>query len=138
MKNETLHSRRVRTGGFEQEAQLGNHSLHSRRVAQIRNGFDGRWCTHSRGGVANVCRDGVLTVTVEKLPPPEPKKPKTIEVKDYILGRVVSKRHFGTGGKEARVETERIGAASFFLTGANGAIAAGGHLFTRRPFEPSE
>nr|ACG38987.1 17.5 kDa class II heat shock protein [Zea mays] len=31
--------------------------------------------------VAAVCRDGVLTVTVEKLPPPEPKKPKTIEVK---------------------------------------------------------
>ncbi|XP_044472252.1 17.3 kDa class II heat shock protein-like [Mangifera indica] len=28
-----------------------------------------------------VCQDGVLTVTVEKLPPPEPKKPKTIEVK---------------------------------------------------------
>ncbi|XP_073304716.1 17.3 kDa class II heat shock protein-like [Primulina huaijiensis] len=27
-----------------------------------------------------VCQDGVLTVTVEKLPPPEPKKPKTIEV----------------------------------------------------------
>ncbi|GAB4854501.1 hypothetical protein Ancab_023083 [Ancistrocladus abbreviatus] len=26
-------------------------------------------------------QDGVLTVTVEKLPPPEPKKPKTIEVK---------------------------------------------------------
>ncbi|KAJ8561263.1 hypothetical protein K7X08_027453 [Anisodus acutangulus] len=25
--------------------------------------------------------DGVLTVTLEKLPPPEPKKPKTIEVK---------------------------------------------------------
>ncbi|KAL1532599.1 17.3 kDa class II heat shock protein-like [Salvia divinorum] len=25
--------------------------------------------------------DGVLTVTVEKLPPPQPKKPKTIEVK---------------------------------------------------------
>ncbi|KAM0932463.1 putative small heat shock protein HSP20 [Dioscorea sansibarensis] len=31
--------------------------------------------------VAAVCKDGVLTVTVEKLPPPEPKKPKTIEVK---------------------------------------------------------
>ncbi|AQL06966.1 17.0 kDa class II heat shock protein-like [Zea mays] len=31
--------------------------------------------------VAAVCRDGVLTVTVEKLPPPEPKKPKTIEIK---------------------------------------------------------
>ena len=28
-----------------------------------------------------VCRDGVLTVTVKKLPPPQPKKPKTIEVK---------------------------------------------------------
>ncbi|XP_073130010.1 17.3 kDa class II heat shock protein-like [Henckelia pumila] len=27
-----------------------------------------------------VCQDGVLTVTVEKLPPPEPKKPRTIEV----------------------------------------------------------
>nr|GMD92418.1 18.8 kDa class II heat shock protein-like [Ipomoea batatas] len=26
-------------------------------------------------------RDGVLQVTVEKLPPPEPKKPKTVEVK---------------------------------------------------------
>ncbi|KAL8097943.1 hypothetical protein AgCh_030895 [Apium graveolens] len=28
-----------------------------------------------------VCQDGVLSVTVQKLPPPEPKKPKTIEVK---------------------------------------------------------
>ncbi|KZV36509.1 small heat shock protein 17.3 kDa [Dorcoceras hygrometricum] len=27
-----------------------------------------------------VCQDGVLAVTVEKLPPPEPKKPRTIEV----------------------------------------------------------
>lgn len=27
------------------------------------------------------CQDGVLSVTVPKLPPPEPKKPKTIEVK---------------------------------------------------------
>ncbi|KAJ6828679.1 putative 18.0 kDa class II heat shock protein [Iris pallida] len=32
-------------------------------------------------GVSAVCQDGVLTVTVQKLPPPEPKKPKTIEVK---------------------------------------------------------
>ena len=31
--------------------------------------------------ISAVCRDGVLTVTVEKLPPPEPKMPKTIEVK---------------------------------------------------------
>ncbi|ONK80883.1 uncharacterized protein A4U43_C01F22820 [Asparagus officinalis] len=27
------------------------------------------------------CRDGVLTVTVMKKPPPEPKKPKTVQVK---------------------------------------------------------
>ncbi|KAF2304304.1 hypothetical protein GH714_029631 [Hevea brasiliensis] len=30
--------------------------------------------------ISAVCQDGVLTVTVEKLPPPEPKKPKTIEM----------------------------------------------------------
>ncbi|RYR47321.1 hypothetical protein Ahy_A07g033254 isoform F [Arachis hypogaea] len=29
--------------------------------------------------ISAVCQDGVLTVTVQKLPPPEPKKPKTIE-----------------------------------------------------------
>ncbi|XP_026417894.1 17.1 kDa class II heat shock protein-like [Papaver somniferum] len=27
-----------------------------------------------------VCVDGVLTITVQKLPPPEPKKPRTIQV----------------------------------------------------------
>ncbi|KAL0924039.1 hypothetical protein M5K25_004841 [Dendrobium thyrsiflorum] len=31
--------------------------------------------------ISAVCSDGVLKVTVQKLPPPEPKKPKTIEVK---------------------------------------------------------
>ncbi|XP_050215643.1 17.1 kDa class II heat shock protein-like [Mercurialis annua] len=31
--------------------------------------------------ISAVCQDGVLTVTIEKLPPPQPKKPKTIEVK---------------------------------------------------------
>ena len=31
--------------------------------------------------ISAVCQDGVLTITVEKLPPPEPKKPKIIEVK---------------------------------------------------------
>ncbi|WCJ18879.1 17.3 kDa class II heat shock protein [Euphorbia peplus] len=30
--------------------------------------------------ISAVCQDGVLTVTVDKLPPPEPKKPKTIQV----------------------------------------------------------
>ncbi|KAI5393540.1 hypothetical protein KIW84_060603 [Lathyrus oleraceus] len=31
--------------------------------------------------VSAVCQDGVLSVNVEKLPPPQPKKPRTIEVK---------------------------------------------------------
>ncbi|NP_001234130.2 cytosolic class II small heat shock protein HCT2 [Solanum lycopersicum] len=31
--------------------------------------------------ISAVCQDGVLTVTVQKLPPPEPKKSKTIQVK---------------------------------------------------------
>lgn len=31
--------------------------------------------------ISAVCQDGVLTVTVQKKPPPEPKKPKTVEVK---------------------------------------------------------
>ncbi|KAK7383350.1 hypothetical protein VNO78_29027 [Psophocarpus tetragonolobus] len=31
--------------------------------------------------VSAVCQDGVLSVTVHKLPPPQPKKPRTIEVK---------------------------------------------------------
>ncbi|EOA34583.1 hypothetical protein CARUB_v10022140mg [Capsella rubella] len=30
--------------------------------------------------ISAVCHDGVLEVTVPKLPPPEPKKPKTIQV----------------------------------------------------------
>ncbi|KAM0865634.1 hypothetical protein ACQ4PT_043137 [Festuca glaucescens] len=30
--------------------------------------------------ISAVCHDGVLTVSVEKLPPPEPKKPKIIQV----------------------------------------------------------
>lgn len=30
--------------------------------------------------ISATCHDGVLSVTVPKLPPPEPKKPKTIEV----------------------------------------------------------
>nr|AAC36312.1 cytosolic class II small heat shock protein HCT2 [Solanum lycopersicum] len=31
--------------------------------------------------ISAVCQDGSLTVTVQKLPPPEPKKSKTIQVK---------------------------------------------------------
>ncbi|KAK3213204.1 hypothetical protein Dsin_017910 [Dipteronia sinensis] len=35
--------------------------------------------------ISAVCQDGVLTVTVEKLPPPEPKKPMTIEINITLL-----------------------------------------------------
>ena len=35
----------------------------------------------NKDAIKAVSHDGVLTVKVEKLPPPEPKKPKTIEVK---------------------------------------------------------
>lgn len=35
----------------------------------------------NKDAISAVCQDGVLTVTVQKLPPPQPKKPKTIEVK---------------------------------------------------------
>ncbi|KAL5707527.1 hypothetical protein ACHQM5_018421 [Ranunculus cassubicifolius] len=31
--------------------------------------------------ISAVCQDGVLTVNVDKKPPPEPKKPRNIEVK---------------------------------------------------------
>ncbi|KAL5082758.1 hypothetical protein RYX36_011179 [Vicia faba] len=31
--------------------------------------------------VSNACRDGVLSVTIETLPPPQHKKPNTTEVK---------------------------------------------------------
>ena len=35
----------------------------------------------STDAITAVCHDGVLTVTVEKIPPPETKQPKNIEVK---------------------------------------------------------
>ncbi|KAI3783331.1 hypothetical protein L1987_42409 [Smallanthus sonchifolius] len=34
--------------------------------------------------ISAICQDGVLTVTMGKVPPPEPKKPKTIQVQ-YLL-----------------------------------------------------
>ncbi|KAK9273211.1 hypothetical protein L1049_018018 [Liquidambar formosana] len=42
--------------------------------------------------ISAMCQDGVLTVTVEKLPPPEPKKPKTIEAiwEDRIATTIVN------------------------------------------------
>ncbi|KAK4480148.1 hypothetical protein RD792_013206 [Penstemon davidsonii] len=52
--------------------------------------------------ITAVCHDGVLTVTVEKLPPPEPKKPKTIErenrVKNLLHGYNWSSGEMTDGG----------------------------------------
>ncbi|KAI3994264.1 hypothetical protein MKX01_012521 [Papaver californicum] len=31
--------------------------------------------------ISAICIDGILTITVQKLPPPEPQKPRTIEVR---------------------------------------------------------
>ncbi|KAM7265003.1 hypothetical protein ACFE04_002686 [Oxalis oulophora] len=31
--------------------------------------------------ISAVCQDGIFTITIEKLPPPQPEKPKTIKVK---------------------------------------------------------
>jgi len=68
---ETATSMEHQTGGEDES------------VAPLGGGRTGhRLCPPRRAARCDtVCRDGVLTVTVEKLPPPEPKKPKTIEVK---------------------------------------------------------
>ncbi|KAI3848264.1 hypothetical protein MKW92_023793 [Papaver armeniacum] len=34
--------------------------------------------------ISAVCVDGVLTITVQKLPPPEPKKPRTVQVQIFV------------------------------------------------------
>ncbi|KAK9946230.1 hypothetical protein M0R45_011705 [Rubus argutus] len=42
------------------------------------------------------CQDGVLTVTIEKKPPPEPKKPKTVQV------RIGSSQGVGQEGQDVQ------------------------------------
>ncbi|KAL0924040.1 hypothetical protein M5K25_004842 [Dendrobium thyrsiflorum] len=63
--------------------------------------------------ISAVCRDGVLTVTVQKLPPPQPKKPKTIEVEDGNTLTITGERRRDdedkeSGGKYVRME-RRVG-----------------------------
>ncbi|KAG2595209.1 17.5 kDa class II heat shock protein-like [Panicum virgatum] len=57
--------------------------------------------------ISAMCKDGVLTVTVEKLPPPKPKKPKTIEVKvaseDHEV-KVASEDHAVVASAEVKSE----------------------------------
>nr|GMD87390.1 17.3 kDa class II heat shock protein-like [Ipomoea batatas] len=58
--------------------------------------------------ITAVCQDGVLTVTVEKLPPPEPKKPRTIEIsscsKPTSLGETQAHPPQGTKQPQAQAD----------------------------------
>ncbi|OIW14948.1 hypothetical protein TanjilG_30667 [Lupinus angustifolius] len=63
----------------EEEKEGGKYLRMERRVGKFMRKFVLPENANT-DSVSAVCQDGVLTVTVEKLPPPEPKKPKTIEV----------------------------------------------------------
>jgi len=65
----------------EEEKEGGKYLKMERRVGKFMRKFVLPENADVESGVSAVCQDGVLTVTVNKLPPPEPKKPKTIEVK---------------------------------------------------------
>ncbi|KAE9586889.1 17.1 kDa class II heat shock protein [Lupinus albus] len=64
----------------EEEKEGGKYLRMERRVGKFMRKFVLPENANT-DSVSAVCQDGVLTVTVEKLPPPEPKKPKSIEVK---------------------------------------------------------
>lgn len=64
----------------EEERELGKYLRMERRVGKFMRKFLLPENANIEA-ISAVCKDGVLTVTVPKLPPPEPKKPKTIEVK---------------------------------------------------------
>lgn len=76
-----ISGERKRGGGGDDEEKEGAKYLRmERRMGKLMRRFvlpeDA-----NVDAITAVCRDGVLTVTVDKVPPPEPKKPKTIEVK---------------------------------------------------------
>jgi HSP20 family protein len=64
----------------EEEKEGAKYVRMERRVGKFMRKF-GLPENANTNAISAVCQDGVLTVTVQKLPPPEPKKPKTIEVK---------------------------------------------------------
>jgi HSP20 family protein len=64
----------------EEEKEGAKYVRMERRVGKLMRKF-GLPENANTDAISAVCQDGVLTVTVQKLPPPEPKKPKTIEVK---------------------------------------------------------
>ncbi|KAE8100071.1 hypothetical protein FH972_018000 [Carpinus fangiana] len=64
----------------EEEKEGAKYVRMERRVGKLMRKFSLPENANT-DAISAVCQDGVLTVTVQKLPPPEPKKPKTIEVK---------------------------------------------------------
>ncbi|CAJ1972925.1 unnamed protein product, partial [Sphenostylis stenocarpa] len=64
----------------EEEKEGGKYLRMERRVGKFMRKFVLPENTNT-DAISAVCQDGVLSVTVHKLPPPEPKKPKTIQVK---------------------------------------------------------
>ncbi|MQL92694.1 hypothetical protein Taro_025323 [Colocasia esculenta] len=64
----------------ERKREDGKYLRMERRVSKFMRKFS-LPDNANTDAVSAVYQDGVLTVTVEKLPPPKPKKPKTVEVK---------------------------------------------------------
>ncbi|GMY28914.1 17.9 kDa class II heat shock protein-like [Fagus crenata] len=63
----------------EEEKEGAKYLRMERRVGKFMRKFVLPENTNT-DAISAVCQDGVLTVTVNKLPPPEPKKPRTIQV----------------------------------------------------------
>ncbi|KAG4906299.1 hypothetical protein AAZX31_20G014600 [Glycine max] len=64
----------------EKEKEGGKYLRMERRLGKLMRKFTLPENANT-DAISAVCQDGVLTVTVNKLPPPQPKKPRTIEVK---------------------------------------------------------
>ena len=72
---------RITSRGFRLEEKEGAKYLRmERRVGKLMRKFVLPENANT-DAISAVCQDGVLSVTVQKLPPPEPKKPRTIQVK---------------------------------------------------------
>ena len=74
----------VITGERKREDDRDQHHKYlrmERRMGKFMRKFSLPENVDTENGISAICQDGVLTVTVQKKPPPEPKKPKTIEVK---------------------------------------------------------
>ncbi|CAJ1972926.1 unnamed protein product [Sphenostylis stenocarpa] len=63
----------------EVEKEGAKYLRMERRVGRFMRKFVLPENTHT-DAISAVCQDGVLSVSVQKLPPPEPKKPRTIQV----------------------------------------------------------